>query len=175
MKICPKLLSAAISTTLFASTSLAQQDAREAVIVGPWSITTKYKANRFENCAMSRTGDEINASFILTKDEMLLELDSAKWHLERGKTYPVKLAVGSRSYDAKVLAETQTATIGLDDRSLKEALRVGTTLDVQGEGATIRVPLDGSSAAFDRLAACANKNSHSGAEANPFVSPDHKP
>ena len=34
---------------------------------------------------------------------MLLELDSAKWHLERGNTYPIKLVVGSRSYEAKKL------------------------------------------------------------------------
>lgn len=163
------------STVFYVSPSIAQQNPRETVVVGPWSITTTYKANRFENCTMSRTGGEVNASFVLAKDEMLLELDSEKWHLERGKAYPVKLVIGSRLYEARALAEIKTATIAPGDRSLNEALRAGATLDVQGEGATIRVPLDGSAAAFDRLSACVNKNLNSGAEANPFVAPDHKP
>jgi hypothetical protein len=175
MRMYFKFLLATATTALYVSTSLAQQNTKETVGVGPWSITTTYRANRFENCTMSRTGDEINASFVLTKDEMLLDLDSAKWHLERGKAYQVKLAIGSRLYDAKAVAEIKTATIALGDRSLNEALRAGATLDVQGEGATIRVPLDGSAAAFDRLTACVNKNLNSSAEANPFVAPDHKP
>jgi hypothetical protein len=160
---------------LFGSSAVGQQGSKETILVGPWSITTTYKADRFENCTMSRTGGEVNASFVLTKDEMLLELDSAKWRLERGKIYPVKLVVGSRFYDAKALAETKTATIELSDRSLNEALKLGTSLVVQGEGATIHIPLDGSAAAFDRLNTCFNKNSQAGAETNPFVAPSRKP
>lgn len=165
---------ASVLAALSATSALAQQSSKDAVVVGPWSITTTYKADKFESCAMSRTG-EVNVSFILTKDEMLLELDSAKWHLERGNTYPIKLVVGSRSYEAKALAETKAATIELSDRSLNEALKLGTSLNVQGEGATIHIPLDGSSAAFDRLALCLNKNTHTSAEANPFVAPSRKP
>jgi hypothetical protein len=157
------------------SSAVGQQNAKKAILVGPWSITTIYKADRFDNCVMSRTGDEVNAGFILGKDAVLLELDSAKWHLERGKTYAVKLAIGSRVYEAKALAETKTATIDLGDRSLSDALRAGTALDVQGEGATIRISLDGSAAAFDRLTMCFNKNSHTGVETNPFVAPSQKP
>jgi hypothetical protein len=124
---------------------------------------------------MSRAGEEVNAGFVLGKDVFLLELDSAKWRLERGRTYPVKLVIGSRAYNAKALAETKAATIDISDRSLSDALKAGTALDVQGEGATIRIPLDGSAAAFDRLTMCFNKNSHTGVEANPFVAPSQKP
>jgi hypothetical protein len=38
---------------------------------------------------------------------------------------------------------------------------------VHGEGATLRVPLDGSSPAFERLETCFNRREAS--EANPFV------
>ncbi len=48
-------------------------------------------------------------------------------------------------------------------------------LEVRGEGATLRVPLDGSTAALGRLEACFDKNSRSGVETNPFVSPSRKP
>jgi hypothetical protein len=165
----------ACMSALNVSSAVGQPSAKEVILVGPWSITTTYKANRFDNCVMSRTGDEINAGFVLAKDSFLIELDSAKWHLERGKTYPVKLVIGSRVYDAKALAETKTVTIDIGDRSLSDALKVGTSLEVQGEGATIRVPLDGSAAAFDRLTMCFNKNSHTGTETNPFVAPSQKP
>jgi hypothetical protein len=37
------------------------------------------------------------------------------------------------------------------------------------------VPLDGSTAAFERLDACFDKNSRSNVETNPFVAPNRKP
>ena len=62
-------------TAFSVSPAVAQQNAKEAILVGPWSITTTYKGDKFENCMMSRTGDGINASFALAKDAFLLELD----------------------------------------------------------------------------------------------------
>jgi hypothetical protein len=44
---------------------------------------------------------------------------------------------------------------------------------VRGEGATLRVPLDGSAKAFERLETCFNKNDTS--ETNPFVASSRKP
>ena len=73
-----KFLLVTVATAFYVSPSIAQQNPRETVVVGPWSITTTYKANRFENCTMSRTGGEVNASFVLAKDEMLLELELRK-------------------------------------------------------------------------------------------------
>jgi hypothetical protein len=46
---------------------------------------------------------------------------------------------------------------------------------VRGDGATLRVPLDGSTAALRRLEACFNRNSRAGIETNPFVAHSRKP
>jgi hypothetical protein len=54
-------------------------------------------------------------------------------------------------------------------------LRIADVLEVKGEGATLRVPLDGSTAALGRLEACFDKNSRSGVDTNPFVAPNRKP
>jgi hypothetical protein len=54
-------------------------------------------------------------------------------------------------------------------------MRSADFLEVKGEGATLRVPLDGSMAALGRLDACFEKNSRSGVETNPFVAPSRKP
>jgi hypothetical protein len=48
-------------------------------------------------------------------------------------------------------------------------------LEVKSDGATLRVPLDGSTAALARLEACFDKNSQSGVDSNPFVAPNRKP
>ena len=40
---------------------------------------------------------------------------------------------------------------------------------------TLRVPLDGSTAALERLETCFEKNSGQGSETNPFVAPSRKP
>ena len=48
-------------------------------------------------------------------------------------------------------------------------------LQVRGEGATLRVPLDGSAAAFGRLETCFDKNNREDVESNPFVAPSRKP
>ena len=65
------------------------------------------------------------------------------------------------------MAELKGVTIALDDRSFNEALRVANFLDVRGEGATLRVPLDKSTAALDRLELCFEKNGRVSAETNP--------
>ena len=106
---------------------------------------------------------------------MLLFLDSSKWKLERGKAYDVMLVAGSRSVQAKAVAEAKSVTIALPDRPLSERVRVANILEVRGEGATLKVPLDGSAAALERLESCFEKNSRAGVETNPFVAPNRKP
>jgi len=170
-----RALLTSFATLICALSAQAQQVRTEAVLVGPWSISTSYKADRFENCTMSRTAGNLNASFMMTRDGLLLQRESPKWQLERGKTYSAVLLIGSRSYEAKALAEIKIVTIALADRSLNEALKIANYFDVQGEGATLRIPLDKSSAAFDRLNVCFDKNLHASAETNPFVSPNRKP
>jgi hypothetical protein len=53
-------------------------------------------------------------------------------------------------------------------------MRTADVLEVRGEGATLRVPLDGSTAALARLETCFDKN-RAGVDTNPFVSPSRKP
>jgi hypothetical protein len=84
-------------------------------------------------------------------------LDSAKWKLERGKVYSVRLAAGSQSVEAKALAESKAVTIALADHPFNEKLRTASVLEVRGEGATLRVPLDKSTAALERLELCFEK------------------
>jgi hypothetical protein len=161
---------------LLMSPALGQQSPeRQTVIVGPWNIATTYKAEKFESCTMSRSASGLGISFVRNQDGLLLNLDSTKWKLERGNAYTVRLAAGSQSVDAKALAETKGVTIAFADRSFNDNLRKSNVLEVRGEGATIRIPLDGSAMALDRLEACFEKNGREGRETNPFVAPSRRP
>jgi hypothetical protein len=158
------------------SPALGQQSQeRQTVIVGPWSFVTTYKGDKFESCNMSRSAPGLGISFIRNQDGLLLNLDSTKWKLERGNAYTVRLAAGTQSVDAKALAETKGVTIAFADRSFNDNLRKAHVLEVRGEGDAIRVPLDGSTLALDRLEACFEKNGHEGRETNPFVAPSRRP
>jgi hypothetical protein len=169
----------AVCTTaliLLATSAFGQQNAeRQTVIVGPWSIATTYKADKFDNCTMSRSVSGLGIVFVRNEDGLLLTLDSPKWRLERGKAYTVRLAAASQTVDAKALAETKGVTIAFADRSFNEKLRAANALEVRGEGATLRVPLDKSALAFERLETCFDKNGRDGIETNPFVSPSRRP
>ena len=155
----------------FAQQSLDTQ----TVVVGPWTIATTYKADKFENCTMARTTTGFGIAFVRNPDGLLLAVDSAKWKLERGKAYSIKLSAGPQTVDAKALAESKSVTIALADRSFNERLRSANTLEVRGEGATLRLPLDGSAAGLERLDQCFEKNSRETPEANPFVAPRRRP
>ena len=85
--------------------------------------------------------------------------------------------------NAKALAETKRVSIALADSRLNARLRSVNKLQVEAEGATLRVPLDGSSAAFERLEECFNRREASDTNAfverktsqkNPFVTPGRK-
>ena len=91
-----------------------------------------------------------------------------------GKAYTVRLMVGSRSVEAKALAESKAVMIALADHSLNEMLSRAAVLEVRGEGATLRVPLEGSTAALARLDACL-AGDRAGMDAEPFVSPTNRP
>jgi hypothetical protein len=124
---------------------------------------------------MSRSTNDLNITFVRGHDGLLLLLDSSKWKLERGKAYDVTLIAGSRSVQAKAMAENKSVTIPLADRPLNERVRAANILEVKGEGATLKVPLNGSTAALERMEACFEKNSRAGAESNPFVASSRKP
>ena len=151
------------------------QSVEEKVAVGPWEIATTFRGSTFINCEMRRTSDGLGITFLRAEDGLTLLLDSAKWKLERGKTYNVKLSAGVGSIDGKAQAESKGVAIALPDRPFTARLRSADTLDVRGDGATLRVPLDGSMAAMDRLETCFAKNSKTSTDANPFVAPNRKP
>jgi Extensin-like protein C-terminus len=157
-----------------ATSAMAYAEER-TVTVGPWTIAASYKGDKFESCSMSRSTAELDITFLRARDGLLLVLDSQKWKLERGKTYTVRLVAGLRSVEAKALAEFKAVTIALADRVLNERLRIADVLKVRGEGATLQVPLDGSTAALRRLEACFDKNSWARVETNPFVAPSRNP
>jgi hypothetical protein len=124
---------------------------------------------------MSRSVDQLDITFLRTQDGLLLVLGSQKWKLEPGKAYTVRLVAGSQSVNAKALAESKAVTIAIADRAINKKLRTAGVLEVRGEGATLRFPLDGSAAAFDRLESCFDKNSRTSVESNPFVAPSRRP
>ena len=171
-------ISIALAFMIFLVTSsLAQprpQD-NQTIKVGPWTIAVTFRADKFDNCTMDRSVGDLGINFVRKSDGLLLLLNSPKWKLERGKAYTVRLVAGSRSVEAKALAESKDVTVALVDRSLNERLRTANVLEVRGKGATLRVPLDKSAAAFRRLDECFDKNSRKGVEANPFVAPPRKP
>jgi hypothetical protein len=117
----------------------------------------------------------MDATFLRTRDSFLLFLQSQKWTLERGNAYTVHLIAGSRSVEAKALADSKAVTIALADRSLNKNLSMADVLEVRGEEATLRVPLDGSTAALARLDECLDGNNQAVAGTNPFVSPSNRP
>ena len=152
-----------------------QPSERPSVLIGPWGISTTHHADKFVSCSMSRSASDLEITFVRNQDGLLLTLDSPKWKLERGKAYTVKLVAGATTADAKALAEKTGVSIAFADRAFNERLRTANVLEVKGEGATLRVPLDKSAMAFDRLEACFDKNSRESPETNPFVAPSRKP
>jgi hypothetical protein len=165
----------ALSLALFLSTSIVAFAEDQAITVGPWTIATSSRGDKFDSCTMSRSTSDIDVNFVRNADGLLLLLESSKWRLERGKAYPVTLIAGSRSIEVKAAAEPKGVSIPLTDRPLNERMRTANILEVVGEGATLRVPLDGSTAALTRLEACFEKNSRQNSDTNPFVAPNRKP
>ena len=165
------LLASACISLLTSPVSAQRSLDTQTVVVGPWTIATTYKADKFENCTMARTATGLGISFVRNPDGLLLEIDSPKWKLDRGKAYSVRLSAATHSLETKALAETKSVTIALADKPFNERLRTANALEVRGEGATLRLPLDGSGAGLDRLEQCYDKNSRESPEANPFVAP----
>jgi hypothetical protein len=169
------MLSALLFVFFLTMSAVAQPQSRDSqtATVGPWAIATNYKTDKFESCTMCRSAGGLGVTFVRAQDGLLVLLDSQKWKLNRGKAYSVRLVAGSRSVDAQALAEMKSVTIALDDSRLNSKLRLASILEVRGEGATLRVPPDGSSKAFERLETCFNK--HDTSETNPFVASSRKP
>src|SRR5262249_2903924 len=143
--------------------------------IGPWEIEATFEGDKFDRCSITRKLDnDIVATFVKTGDDLTLELSSPNWKLDRGKIYPVKMTLGPKSFDEEVAAQTGSVSFAVKDETFTSALRSASALNVVGAGATIRVPLDKSTAAFDRLDQCVTKNERA-VETNPFVPPARRP
>ena len=146
-------------TVLFLLIGLTEALAVEEIkkdTIGPWEIEATFKDNKFDHCAISRKVDEIVASFLRTSEGLSLTLQSPNWKLEQGKNYPVRMKAGAASWNTDVAAETNSVSVPISDKKSKEGLRAASVVAVEGAGATIRIPLDQSRAALDRLEQCAN-------------------
>ena len=172
-----RIVAPAVGLVCLSLPALGAQQAgeKQTVLIGPWTISTTHHADKFVSCSMSRSASDLEITFLKKQDGLFLTLDSPKWKLERGKTYTVNLLAGSRAAEAKALAEKTGVTIAFADGAFNERLRTANVLEVRGEGATLRVPLDKSAIAFERLEACFERNSRESPETNPFVAPTRKP
>ena len=143
--------------------------------IGPWSIEATYKNDKFDRCAISRTLDnDIVVTFVRTGEGMSLLLSSPNWKLDQGEKYPVTMKLGPQSWDREVAAEASSVSMDVADAKFVSGLRAASALDVVAAGATIHVPLDKSTAAFERLEQCVEKNEKA-VETNPFVAPARRP
>ena len=140
--------------------------------IGPWKIEAVFKG---DSCSINRTlKDDIVATFVRTGEGLSLELQSPNWKLEDGKHYPVKMTLGPLSIDTEVVARPNSVSTEIKDEKFAAELRSASALNVAGAGATIRVPLDKSEVALDRLEKCVEKNNRT-VQTNPFVAPARQP
>lgn len=165
---------AVVACVCLPAVALAAEESKSETI-GPWEIEATFKGDKFDRCAINRKlNDDIVASFVRTGEDLTLELESPNWKLDRGKQYPVKMTLGPLSFDTEVAAESNAVTMDVTDKKFVAGLRSASALNVVAAGATIRVPLDRSTVAFDRLDQCVEKNNR-GVETNPFVAPARQP
>lgn len=143
--------------------------------IGPWEIEATFKGDKFDRCSISRTlDDEVAVTFVRDGNGLTLVLESPNWKLDRGKNYPVKMTLGAQSWDTEVAAESNSVSVGVVDEKFDNGLRAANALNIVAAGATIRVPLDRSTVALDRLEQCVAKNNRA-IEANPFIEPSRQP
>jgi len=143
--------------------------------IGPWGIEATYKGDKFDRCTITRKlDDDIVVTFVRTGDDLTLILESPNWKLERGQDYPVKMNLGSQSWDREVAAEVNSVSLVVEDGKFERGLKNSNSLNIVAAGATIRVPLDKSNEALERLEQCIEKNERA-VQTNPFVAPARRP
>ena len=169
------LVASAFATfVLFPAFTVAAEESKSDTI-GPWKIEAVFKGDMFDRCSINRTlKDDLVATFVRTGEGLSLELQSPNWKLEDGKHYPVKMTLGPLSIDTEVAARPNSVSTEIKDEKLAAELRSASALNVAGAGATIRVPLDKSEVALDRLEKCVEKNNRT-IQTNPFVAPARQP
>ena len=166
----------AVAMAMTASAAAAAPSETDSVMVGPWKVEALSRNAKFLSCAMSRTTqDEVEVKLSRDSQGLLLRMASPKWRLGHGKSYPVDLVAGNLDEQAEVSANGDAVSLRLTDEEFVGKLAQENELDVKGAGSTIKVALDGSAAALERLNSCYDKNAKNSTEANPFVAPKQKP
>jgi len=74
----PIATSIALFLALFLATTAIADAQDQTVSVGPWTIATSSKADKFDSCTMSRSSNDLNITFVRAHDGLLLLLDSPK-------------------------------------------------------------------------------------------------
>ena len=69
-------LTCACIVMLMCPATAQQLHNNQAVSVGPWTITTTYKGDKFDNCNMARTTPGLGVTFVRAPDGLLLVLES---------------------------------------------------------------------------------------------------
>jgi len=96
----------------------------QAVAIGPWLIEATYRNGKFERCGMSRTTEEgIEARLTRAGGGLTLAMTSPRWRLEQRKSYPIELAAGTVTWEAKVTATINTVQVALTEPRFNEGLR----------------------------------------------------
>src|SRR3954451_20403355 len=74
-----------VCLSILSSSALAQQQQEsQAVTVGPWSIATTYKGDKFDYCTMTRSASGLGVTFVRNQDGLLLLLDSMEARTRQG-------------------------------------------------------------------------------------------
>jgi hypothetical protein len=120
-------------------------------VVGPWEIEATFKNDKFDHCAISRNVDKVLVKFIRNREGLAPVLESPNWKLDRGKSYPVHKKAGMTTWNTNVAAESNSVSVPVADAKFKSGIRAANALLVEGTGSTIRVPLNESVAALNRL------------------------
>ena len=77
--------SIALSFALFLTNPVIAWAEDQAITVGPWTIATSSRGDKFDSCTMSRSTNDLDVSFIRDQDGLIHLLESSKWRLERGR------------------------------------------------------------------------------------------
>jgi len=169
-----RLLLAAF-TALAPGLAYAQTLSSEAVAIGPWQIEATYRGSKFERCVMRRRTEEgVEVRFQRDARGLALSMNSPRWRLEPGKSYPVELIAGTTTFKANMAATRTAVSLPIEDERFLKVLRLADGLDVKGAGSTIPIALDKSAAGLERLETCYTKNA-AATETNPFATPSRKP
>ncbi len=108
------LLPSAMAAPVAAGAEAAGRDA--------WETEAVYKNDTFDRCLIGRTLDNgMSITFVQRSEGLTMLLASPHWELEPGKSYPVTLKLGPRSWDRDVEAKASSVSMAVTDAGLRPA------------------------------------------------------